>query len=238
MNVNTKIYIFSAVFTAALLFSSCTPQKTLRTVSVNGTGSITIEADNATIVLSVITRGKDVAAVSSDNAAKMKSVQDALISKGIQKENITTEHFSLHQESSYEKGKTIHGEYVVTNEIHVFVKNISQVSEVIDTAIKNGANQLSSLSYGVNSTEIAEKQAKTLAIQQAQESALLLAGASGAKLGKIISIVERNEMILPKARMMKTSRNSAESFTEDMATPISGGKTTITVYVDTVFELK
>ena len=235
-----KKSVFTSIFTAALVLalSSCIPsKKESRTVSVSGKGSVSLEAENATVTLSVLTRGKDVSTVSSENAKKMTAVQDALIQKGIQKDSISTENFSLYQESSYDRGRTVYGDYVVTNQISIFVKKINLVSDVIDTALKNGANQLSSISYGVNNTELAEKQAKVLAMQQAMESAKVLAGTSGAKLGKVISIVESNENYFPRARLLKTSAVNAESFSDTVSTPVSAGKTTVEVKVDAVFEL-
>ena len=40
-----------------------------------------MEADTATIILSVITKGKDVAETSAENANKMTAVQDAIKAK-------------------------------------------------------------------------------------------------------------------------------------------------------------
>ena len=88
-----------------MLLSSCTVQQdnySKRTVSVSGTGSITVEADTATIILSVITNGKDVSETSAENAQKMTAVQDAIKAKGIQKDCISTQNFSVYQESHYD----------------------------------------------------------------------------------------------------------------------------------------
>ncbi len=233
-----KRFIQTSAFAAAIILSlcSCLPKKPARTVSVSGSGSVTLEADNATVSLSVITRGKEITEVSSENAKKMTAIQDALVQKGIKKDSISTENFSLRQETSYDRGKTIYGDYVVTNQINIFVKDINLVSDVIDTSLKNGANQLSSLSYGVNDTELAEKQAKILAMQQAQEAARVLAGTAGSKLGKVLSISESNGNYFPKARLMKAEAID-ELFSDSVATPVSAGKTTVTVTVDAVFEL-
>ena len=229
----------------ALLLSSCSIQQdhySKRTVSVSGTGSITVEADTATIILSVITKGNDVSETSAENAKKMTAVQDAIKAKGIQKECISTQNFSVYQESHYDNksGKQVYDDYRVTNQIKILVKKIGMVSEVIDLALKSGANQLSSLSYGVTDTEIAKKQARSLAIAQAQEAANLLAGASGAKLGKVLSISEHADYAYPRARMLKAGlANSDMALAEEaVATPVSGGSSTVTISVDAVYQLK
>ncbi|MBQ3671333.1 MAG: SIMPL domain-containing protein [Treponema sp.] len=223
------------------LFSSCSIKQVnypRRTVSVHGSGSVTLEADNATITLSVITRAAEVSAASKENAQKMTAVQDSVVSKGIAKENVTTENFSVHQENSYVNGKMIPGDYVVTNQIRIVVKDIEKVSDVIDTALANGANQLSNIQYGVMNTELAVKQARTLAVQQAIENATLIAGTSGARLGKVLEISEQQNSNFPRAMAMKTM-NAAMDFAaeESVSTPISGGKTTVTVNVNATYEL-
>ena len=233
------------ILAAGVLLSSCSIQQdnySKRTVSVSGTGSVTVEADTATIILSVITKGKDVAETSAENANKMTAVQDAIKSKGIQKECISTQNYSVFQESHYDNktGKQVYDDYRVTNQVKILVKKIGMAGEIIDLALKSGANQLSSLTYGVTDTEIAKKQARSLAISQAQESANLLAGASGAKLGKVLSISEHSDYSYPRARLLKASAvaNADMALEEAAPTPISGGSSTVTITVDAVYQLK
>lgn len=233
----------AALFT--LILSSCTIKQdnySTRTVSVSGTGSVTVEADTATIILSVITKGSDVSETSKENAAKMTAVQEAVINAGISKESISTQNYSVYQESHYDNksGKQVYDDYRVTNQIKIIVKNISKTGDVVDLALNSGANQLSSLTYGVSDTEIAKRQARTLAIAQAQESANLLAGASGTKIKKVLSISEHADYSYPRARLFKASAvaNSDMAMEEAAPTPISGGTSTVTVTVDAVYQLK
>ena len=240
----TFCFIASALFAGVFALSSCSIQQdaySKRTVSVSGTGSVTLKADNATIILSVITKGKEVAETSAENAKKMTAVQDAIVKAGIAKDCISTQNFSVYQESHYDNktGRQIPDDYRVTNQIKILVKKISMASDVIDLALKSGANQLSSLTYGVTDTEIAKKQARSLAIQQAQESANLLAGASGAKLGKVLSISEHADYAYPRAMLMKSTANADMGAVEEaVATPVSGGSSTVTISVDAVYQLK
>lgn len=233
------LFALSAVF-----LTSCTIKTTennRRTVSVTGTGSVEVEADNATIILSVITRGKDVGSTARENAEKMTKVQEAVLELGILKEDVSTEHYTINQESNYSNGKVVYGDYVATNRIRIFVKDLSMAGNVIDAALKAGANQLSSFQYGINSKDVYVKQARTLAVQNAQDTANLLATTSGAFLGRILSINEHQnnfgfyKVSAKAANAVEEAEDSAASFT---ATPISGGKTTITFSVDAVYELK
>lgn len=112
---------------------------------------------------------------------------------------------------------------------------------VIDAAIKAGANQLSSFQYGISNKESFVKQARTLAVQNARDTANLLATTSGAFLGKVISLNEQSNNFgfyrvnAKRASLEAAVEDSASSF---VSTPISGGKTTISFTVDAVFEIK
>lgn len=239
----TGTALAAAVVAGLAAITSCTIRQadySTRTVSVHGTGSVTVEADNATIMMSVITRGDNVAKASYENAELMDKVQRAILNQGVSKDNVTTENYSVYQESRYDNGQNIPTGYRVTNQVKVFVKDIESVGGIIDAALGAGANQLSSLQYGISDTELAVRQARTLAVQQAQEAAQLIAGTSGAKVGKVLKIDEVSDRSNGRARMFKgTGYNDMALATEEAApTPISGGKSTITVSVDAVYELR
>ncbi|MBQ0051474.1 MAG: SIMPL domain-containing protein [Treponema sp.] len=212
-----------------------------RTVTVSGEGTVTVEADTATIRAAVITRAKEVVDASNQNAVKMTEIQKALKANGIQKDSISTEDYSVYQESKYNSktGENVPGDYRVTNTIKVTLKDVSKIGDTIDLCLKNGANSLSSISYGISNPEIAEKQARTMAIQKAQESANLLAGTSGAQVGKVLKITEVSNST-PRNMLMKSSRAvAAEAYNDAMApTPIANAKSSISVRIEAVYQLR
>lgn len=231
---------------AALILASCSVKQLdygQRTVSVSGKGTVTLEADSATIRAAVITRAEEVLEASQQNAEKMNAIQAALTQNGIKKEDISTENFNVYQEEKYNSRtqQSVPGDYRVTNEILVTVKDISKIGNIVDLCLKSGANSLSSITYGVTNPQTAEKQARTLAIKQAEENANLLAGASGAQLGKVLQITETSTPF-PVSNYMKalaTSEATADTaFSMESATPISNARTVITVNVNAVYLLK
>ena len=235
----------TGIMAAALLaplISSCSYKNvdySTRTVSVHGTGSVSIDADNATLVLSVITRGPNVATAANENAVKMAAVRSSVLRAGIAKDCVTTENFSVFQESHFEGGKQIMDDYRITNQIQILVKDVGIVSNIIDTALSSGANQLSSLQYGISDTSIALKQARTIAVQQAQEAAQLIAGTSGAKLGKVLRIDEQQDFANRRSVSLVANAMMADGITvEEASTPVQAGKSTLTVSVDAIYELK
>ncbi len=239
--MKTKSFFVLATALFALLSTSCIVRQYpagKRTVSVRGTGSIPVDADRAIIVLSVITTAKDAGTAASQNADKMNKVQDAVIAAGGSRDSISTENYTIFQEYDYVKDRRVAGDYRVSNEIKIYLKDKKLASTIIDAAIKAGANSLSSLTFSVSNPELAIKQARTAAVQNAQEAAKLIAGTTGSELGKVLKIEEVKDSY--NAPLAKTYGNAMfeSAAAGDSNTPVQSGKVNFTVTVDATFELK
>lgn len=232
-------HILYIVFLAILL-SSCSIKQvstTQRTISVTGSGTMLVNPDIATLSLEVITRDNDIQKASEDNANRMSAVQSALEDLGIKSQDIRTYDFDLQQERSYSNGRTLYGQYIVTNKIGVSIKDIESVGNVIDVAIKNGATSMNGLEFSFSKQQEASKEARIMAMQNAAETASLMASTLGVEVGKVISIAEHTG----GANYPMALNASKEYFSgaEDRArsTPVSFGKKEITVCVDVVYSL-
>jgi uncharacterized protein YggE len=226
------------VLTACVMFS-CTirkPAETPRTITVNGTGTVSAEPDQASIIVSVVTQEWVAKPAADENAAAMTKVRDAVIAAGINSSDITTTDYSIVRQDTWANGRSWPGKYQVRNSLNITIKNTSLASTVIDTAIAAGANELTSLSFSVADTASLVRQARTLAVQQAQDAASLLAGASGCKIGQVISIAENNNSGAPELnRMAKVEAVMAGS---DVSTPLSAGKIKVTSSVTITYALQ
>lgn len=234
---NFKFAMF-ALICLALSFTSCTIKETkenLRTVEVSGVGEVQVKNDIVSIELSVITRNSDITRASSENAQKMTAVQNALSENGISKNNISTSGYSVYQEKNYQNGRTILGLYNVTNKIKVVLNDVSKVGEIIDLAIKSGANELDSVNYSVSNTNSALKQARILAVKQAEEKANTIATSSGNILGQVLKISESTSNF---SYYENSSVEALKTYSDSATTPISSGKSTVQVKVNATYELK
>ncbi len=234
------ILLLAATAFFCLTATSCIVRQypaNLRTVNVRGTGSIPVEADRAIIVLSVITTAKDAGTAASQNADKMTKVQEAVISAGGSRESISTENYTIHQEYDYVKERRVAGDYRVSNQIKIYLKDKTLASTIIDAALKAGANSLSSLTFTVSNPELAIKQARTAAVQNAQEAAKLIAGTTGSELGRVLKIDEIQDGSAPMRKAFGNAMYESAA-TADSETPVQSGKINFTVTVDATFELK
>lgn len=235
--LNRRVCISAAALSAALCFlCGCSVQLggKSRTVTVNGSGVVSVESDIARIRLAVVTADTDVRAASAANAARMSRVQEAVSAQGVPAEQYSTDGYNIYQESSYINGRTVRGEYRVTNGITILVSDIDTVGSVIDAAIAAGANELSSVSFAASSTEDAVREARVLAVNQAAEAAALLAGTAGAELGKVIEIVE-NSFVSPRSNGTKLM---AAADSAGGPTPVTAGQTDVQVQVTVTYALK
>ena len=231
----TMLIFLSAFLISA--FSACTirqVQPVSQTISVSGTGVVSVNSDQVTITMSVKTSAKELADASQENSVKMEAVNNALLESGIAKEDISTKNFNIYQASRWENGRQIKGNQQVSNQLLVIVRNPSNAGKVIDAAVKAGANEFSSLEYNVSNTAPAVKQARILAMKKAEEAAKLLAGTGGASVGKILSI---EEDFVPFSDPVMLNAVASDSLSK-AATKISAGKTDVSVTVHVTYSLQ
>lgn len=197
------------LFVGGLLFSSCMVTKPMQsepaphTITVTGNGSVALKPDLVYLKFLVRTTDWNVSKAVEKNAANSDFVLKALDQLGIASSDVSTFDYSISQDNS----NNYPGQYTVRNTIAVVIRNIDITGSVIDSVIKNnaGANGLTSFKYAVSDKESAIRQARTLAIQNAQDAANLLAGASGCKITGVQTISEftpgyyENDEVLLKA---------------------------------------
>ena len=208
-------------------------QKQVRTITVIGEGEVLSENDRAKITLSVVTKNYDVIKATQENSDKMSRICSELIKASLPEDKISTTQFSIYQEQTYQNGRNVPGQYRVSNEITLSVDDISKVSEFISISLKNGANELSNLSYTTSNKEDALKQARILAIKNAENRATILATSSGNTLGKIMSISEENAAVSLSSKRLY-AKNAAS---DELSIPVMAGSSTSQVRVCVVYEL-
>lgn len=234
----SKTAIAATAIVAAVLLSSCSftvkqePMKATRFVEVSGKGSVTVPADEAILSFSVITYNRDVMIASQTNAETVTKIQKTLIDEGFSRESITTADYRISQESQNRNGIQVRGDYRVNNSIRILIKNMDRIGTAIDTAIKAGANNFSSIEFNVSDKDAAVREARTQAVKQAYEAAKLMVSTSGAALGKIITIEEGYGLQPPAYDDYEPMFE-----TKAVSTPISPANKTITVSVRCTYEI-
>lgn len=159
---------------------------TTRTISVNGTGSVTISPDIAYITIGVHTEAGDVSEALASNTAQAKAVADALAGLGVEAKDIQTTAFNVYPQQQYgPNGEMLDLKYAVDNSVYITVRDLTKMGEILSTVVKSGANNISGIQFDVADRSKAESEARQKAVNDARAQAEELASAAGAKLGKI-----------------------------------------------------
>ena len=229
------------IIAAIVLFSSLScsivkkAEASSRTITVTGRGVAEAEPDKASVVVSVVTQEWIAKTAADRNAEIMTRVRDALVASGVNANDITTTNYSIYRQESWEGGRQSIGRYRVRNGINIVVHNTALVSDVIDTAISAGASELTSLTFTVTVTDDTAlvREARMLAVRQAQETASLLAGAAGCKIGEAITIIEKSD-----AGAVGIMNYAPAAMSTEIAAPISSGKIEVSSTVTITYALQ
>ncbi|MCG7342619.1 SIMPL domain-containing protein [Sporosarcina sp. ACRSL] len=192
-----------------------------RSITVVGHGEVFVEPDIATIQLEVQTISERLREAQQENARIMNNVLQSLYQLGIPRENIQTAAYTIFPRYDFINGEQVFRGYEVTNSISVKISDILQVGTVIDTAVKNGANRVTSIQFAVEDVERPKQEAIVKALENAQVKARTIANALNLQIDpqpvKIIE-VENGGQPIPLLK--------AVAF-ESVTTPIEGGQISI-----------
>ncbi len=197
---------------------------------VFGEGNISVRPDMAEVIVGVTTENVQLEAAQMENARITTQVIKSLIDASVEQKNIQTSSYNIRPNYDYINGKQVFRDYEVSNNLKIIITDIASVGEIIDTAVKNGANTVSGVTFRVLDNRRYYYQALTKAIVDAQNKAVIMADKLNAKLNITpIQIKEqfRGGEIAPFQAM--TFKTASE------ATPIEIGENKITAEIEAVF---
>jgi len=252
--MSKKILILSSMFVFSVLLSACggvaaAPAATsalaaddvdgvkTRTLSVSGTGRVTLTPDIAYMTVGVQTEGKDAAEAVAENNSKTQAVIDALDAAGVDSKDIKTTNFSIYPQQQYDDRGKPSGEitYVVNNSVYVIVRDLDTIGDLLNTAVAAGANTIQGIQFDVDDKTDALAEAQENAVANAQAQAENLADASGVTLGQVLSINTFSGAVpIPRYDGIGGGAMLAQA----APVPVSPGEMTISVDVSMVYEIQ
>lgn len=191
--------------------------------------------DIATIRAGVVTQGADAAGALADNARRMTAMLDALKRAGVEPRDIRTANVSLSPQYRYADNQppVITG-YQATNTVSIRFREVGKAGAILDTLVKQGANQIDGPSLSIDQPDAALDEARADAVKRARARAELYARAAGMSVSRIVSIAEngQNDGSSPQPIMF------ARAMKAEASTPIASGETDVTVTLSVRFLLK
>ncbi len=169
-------------------------QTTPSSIQANGSATIDVVPDQATLSVGVITQGATAQAAAELNSSSATAMINALKAVLGSNGTIKTIGYSISPRYNNTQPATIVG-YQVSNTVQVTVNNINLVGPLIDAANQAGANNINGPSFGLQNPEPSMQQALTAATQQAVAHARAIAAGFAGRLGAMISAQEGGTVI-------------------------------------------
>ncbi len=161
------------------------------TITVTGTGSAESAPDMATLSVGVELSGEDILSIYGDVNTAIANVTAALEELGIADEDMRTAGLDVFVSPTYFEGPA-RNETRISNRINITIRDLSQIENVIDTAISNGANTVFGLQFGISDADALEAEARVNALDDARSRAEALASNLGVELGSVVTVIEGN----------------------------------------------
>jgi uncharacterized protein YggE len=204
-NLNKSLAL--AGLAAALAISGCNAQSqdtsgqdadanqssTRESISVTGFGEAVGEPDMATVELGVESEADDVATAIDISNDIVEQVTQALIDAGMAATDIQSTRFNVWREEGFDRltgQPTDEVTYHVDSTVRVKVRDIDQVSSMIQTGLDAGATNIFGLTFGIDDSSELAAEARLLALDDAKDRAQQLADALGKTLGEPIIVSE------------------------------------------------
>ena len=212
---------------------------------VTGQATLEIPADVAQVSIGVESRETTVSAARQNAAAAMEKVMSAIKENGVSEDDIVTTNFNIYPQTIWVEVSDALGRhsepritgYTVSNTVQITVRDIDNLSPVVDTAATAGGDliRINSIQFTVDDSSAFGAQMRQQAAADALAKADVYARAMGVTLGQLVYLAEIGSDV-PMARSFPQAEMAAMD-SEFKSTPISAGDVNLSVTVQAVFAI-
>jgi len=236
-----SLLLIVALAGLALVISGCAPGAATaplgalgeRSVTVLGRGMVSSKPDLALAGLGVETFAATVAEATEQNNVKMSAVMAKLVELDIAEKDIQTTNFNINFERRGPEDSE--GQYRVSNMVQIKVRDLDEVSSILDAAVQAGANQVWGVSFTIEEQKELEAQARTKAMEDARKRAEALAELAGVQLGQVL-IVAEGGTTGPIPMMRGLGKGGMEP--ASLVAPISAGEVQVSYQVEVTYAMQ
>ena len=227
-----------AVLFLSIMFMSMSYAQEIKQVpqiSVNGEGKVKVIPDQATIVVSIETKGNNAKDVKKQNDEKTEAVLKFIKKMSLDPADYKTQRVSLNPEFDYEKKKHT---YNATQTIEILLKDLSKYDELMEGLVNEGINRIGNVTFQSSKLAQYQSEARKLAMKEAKLKAEDYVSVLGQKVGRAMTISDNSQPFYPQPiryAAMKTMEMS------DAAAPretLAVGEINITANVSVSFILE
>ena len=216
-------------------------------ILVIGEGSLKVNPDIAVVNMGIQVERRTASNARKEAAISMQNLLDAITEIDVEDKDVQTSYFNISPrydwiEEQDAKGRHVSRQvlvgYTVSNNVIVTVRNLDNVSKVIDSAAEASGDsiRINNVSFQIDNAEQYEAELRKLAYVDALAKATHFSSLAGVKLGEVMMISEVSSAITPV--MTRSKMAFAEGFAGDYSTPINPGETDLDYRVSVFFRIK
>ena len=208
MRIKSVVILFTIILIIVVLSSGYIGNQTAygftetkRLIQTFGEAEVTAQPDLVHIGLAIETRSSSAENAVKENAGLANSVREALLGFGLTEENLKTGSYRLYSYREWQRERPDIEEeqiyYQATNEIIVSTTQLDTVGEIIDLAVKSGANNINYINFELEDPQYLMMQALNLATKQAYRKAEAISDGAGETIVKLHSVREEKTAYTP-----------------------------------------
>ena len=142
----------------------------------------------AYVDLGITVRANDAETARAEEAKIAQQIRRSLLGLAITDNDLQNTGYYMYQEYKVDRyGKRTAGQYVLNSSVKVTVRDLDNLSQVIDNTVKAGVTNIDSVSYALSTQNIVQRQLLAAAVENAREKAAVVANAGSRSLGNMLS---------------------------------------------------
>lgn len=238
MEMDVKNMVIVLMIVALLALIGCVQQGEGNTINVAGNSELSVEPDEAEVWAGVSVVKDSADEAQNEVNAAINGMLGGFEQAGISEDDIETEQLSIYEERKWtrDEGSVVVG-WRATQTLKVNTAELTKVGEIVDIAVKNGANQINNIQFKLSEEKEQEykKQAISEATINAKEKAEVIADSLDVKLGKVKTVSEANYYSRSYPVMMD-AKAGAEVIEE--AAAVLPGDVAVTANINIVYHVR
>ena len=169
--MKSKVQVFAVAFAVVALLAAGvalpagyaqaqaqtpTTNPPIRSITVSGTGQVSVQPDTAVVVIGVKTQNAQANQALTQNNQQMNALINSLKQAGIPNQNIQTQYIQLQPVYSNQNNANTPQQvtgYTATNTVQVRVTDLTNLGSILDTAVQSGGNLIQNIRFEVSNPE-------------------------------------------------------------------------------------
>ncbi len=196
-----SIFCYLVAMTLLFNIAVCAAVEEQRTIQTYGEAEIIAQPDLARISLSIETHSQSANEAVEENARLANSVLKELYEFDLLEENIKTSSYRLNSYRKWEKKDSQNEQeqiyFQAINEIIIQTIQLDKAGNIIDLAVKAGANNINYINFELRDPQGLVLQALTMATEHARQKADAIARGAGLTIKQLFNVREERTSYAP-----------------------------------------